>query len=92
MAAMALLLSGCSHDEDNYNPSQSEQMDNATEKLGVDIDPSQSWNMTSTLEAQVNVALGLDETYTVVVYDVNPLFNDDILLRDGMNKLNAASQ
>lgn len=77
MAAMALLLSGCSHDEDNYNPSQSEQMDNATEKLGVDIDPSQSWNMTSTLEAQVTVALGLDETYTVVVYDVNPLFNDD---------------
>ena len=79
MAAIALLIAaaGCSHESDYTPPTQEEALNNATEKLGVDIDPNQDWNMTASLEATISVDLGLDQAYTVAVYDKNPLFNKD---------------
>ena len=49
MAAIALLIAaaGCSHESDYTPPTQEEALNNATEKLGVDIDPYQDWNMTA---------------------------------------------
>lgn len=80
LAAVALLIAaaGCSHESDYTPPTQEEALNNATEKLGVDIDPYQDWNMTASLEAKITVALGLDQEYTVAVYDKNPLFNSDV--------------
>ena len=80
MAAVVLLMAaaGCAHDSDYTPPTNEEALNNATEKLGVDIDPNQDWNMTASLEATITVALGLDQEYTVAVYDKNPLFNSDV--------------
>lgn len=80
MAAMAmgLAVAGCSHDSDNYMPSSEEQLANATEKLGVEVDPNQDWNMTGTVTATVSVNLGLDQNYTVGIYDANPLFDKGV--------------
>lgn len=80
MAAMAMGLAvvSCSHDSDGYMPSSEEQLANATEKLGVEVDPNQDWNMTGTVTATVSVNLGLDQNYTVGIYDANPLFNKGV--------------
>ena len=75
--AAAFVVAACSHDGGTYEVSQADKLANATEKLGVEIDPNQDWNMTTTLTAKVTVALGLDQNYTVAVYDENPLFNQD---------------
>ena len=79
LAACAMLLSvGCSHDNDFSMPSKEEALSNATEKLGVEIDPNMNWNLATAIEANVSVNLGLDQEYTLVIYDKNPLFNDDV--------------
>ena len=78
-AALSMtLFVGCSHDTDFSMPSTEEALQNAAEKLGVEIDPSMNWNAATAIKANVSVNLGLDEEYTVVIYDKNPLFNDDV--------------
>jgi hypothetical protein len=59
-------------------PSNEEALQNAAERLGVEIDPNQKWNLATAIEANVAVNLGLDQEYTLVIYDKNPLFNDDV--------------
>lgn len=90
LAVMATtLILGCSHDIDFTQPTNEEALKNATEKLGVEIDPNQNWNMSTAITANVSVNLGLDDEYTVVIYDKNPLFNDDVfyyvktMIKDG---------
>ena len=79
IAALATtLFVGCSHDMDYSQPSKEEALQNATEKLGIEIDPSQNWNPATAIEANVSVNLGLDQEYTLAIYDKNPLFNDDV--------------
>ena len=80
MAAIALLIAaaGCSHDSDYTPPTNEEALQNATEKLGISIDPNQDWSMTASLEATISVDLGLDDAYTVAVYDKNPLYTNDV--------------
>ena len=80
LAAVALLIAaaGCSHDSDYTPPTNEEALQNATEKLGISIDPNQDWSMTASLEATISVDLGLDDAYTVAVYDKNPLYTKDV--------------
>lgn len=78
VALIMVLFVGCSHDVDFTQPTNEEALKNATEKLGVEIDPNQDWNMSTAITANVSVNLGLDDEYTVVIYDKNPLFNDDV--------------
>ncbi|MDE6807996.1 MAG: hypothetical protein K2I98_06025, partial [Prevotella sp.] len=75
MAAMAMGLAvvGCSHDSDSYMPSSEEQLANATEKLGVEVDPNQNWNMTSTAKASITVNGEYGETYIVKILANDPL-------------------
>ena len=78
VALIMILFVGCSHDVDFTQPTNEEALKNATERLGVEIDPNQDWNMSTAITANVSVNLGLDDEYTVVIYDKNPLFNDDV--------------
>ena len=73
--ALAATIVGCSHDYESTGITNVDRLANAAEKLGVEIDENQDWNMTTMLTANVTVALGLDQAYTVAVYDENPLFN-----------------
>lgn len=75
MAAMAMGLAvvSCSHDLDGYMPSSEEQLANATDKLGVEIDPNQDWNMTGTAKASITVNGEYGETYIVKILANDPL-------------------
>lgn len=75
MAAMAMGLAvvSCSHDFDAYMPSSEEQLANATDKLGVEIDPNQDWNMTGTAKASITVNGEYGETYIVKILANDPL-------------------
>lgn len=78
LAILGLLsLGSCVTDDSVRVYTVEEKLRNATEKLGIEIDPIQNWNAATSIEAKVSVNLGLDEEYTVVIYDKNPLFNDD---------------
>jgi len=76
--AMGLAVVSCSHDSEGAMPSSADQIANASEKLGVEVDPNQNWNMTGKVTANVSVNLGLDQEYTVGIYEQNPLFNDNV--------------
>ena len=76
--AMGLAVVGCSHESDGIMPTHQDTMTNAAEKLGVEIDPNQDWNMTSTIKATIAVNLGLDQNYTVGIYDANPQFSENV--------------
>ena len=79
MAALAMtLFVGCSHDMEYSQPSKEQVQKNVAEKLGVEIDPNQNWNASMAITANVSVNLGLDQEYTLVIYDKNPLFEDDV--------------
>lgn len=79
MAALAMaLFVGCSHDMEYSQPSKEQVQKNVAEKLGIEIDPNQSWNASTAITANVSVNLGLDQEYTLVIYDKNPLFEDDV--------------
>ena len=71
--ALGLAVVGCSHESDGLMPSKADQIANATEKLGVEIDPNQDWNMTSTAKAAITVNGDFGETYTVKVFANDPL-------------------
>ena len=79
MAALAMtLFVGCSHDMEYSQPSKEQVQKNVAEKLGIEIDPNQNWNASTAITANVLVNLGLDQEYTLVIYDKNPLFEDDV--------------
>ncbi|MCR5472962.1 MAG: DUF4842 domain-containing protein [Prevotella sp.] len=79
MAALAMaLFVGCSHDMEYSQPSKEQVQKNVAEKLGIEIDPNQNWNTSTAITANVSVNLGLDQEYTLVIYDKNPLFEDDV--------------
>lgn len=90
MAALAMaLFVGCSHDMEYSQPSKEQVQKNVAEKLGIEIDPNQNWNASTAITANVSVNLGLDQEYTLVIYDKNPLFEDDVfyyaktMIKDG---------
>lgn len=72
------LFVGCSHDMEFSQPSKEQALKNAAERLGVEVDPDQKWNASTAITANVSVNLGLDQEYTLVIYDKNPLFEDDV--------------
>ena len=69
---------GCSRDMEYSQPSKEQVQKNVTERLGIEIDPNQNWNASTAISANVSVNLGLDQEYILVIYDKNPLFEDDV--------------
>lgn len=49
--------------------------ENAELQLGFMIPDGQTWNMASQVTADISVNLGLDQEYTVGIYDKNPLYD-----------------
>lgn len=70
---LGFMTASCSK-EDMFT--QADAVKNAENLLGITINPNTDWNMTTQVTANITVTLGLDQSYTVVVYDENPLFND----------------
>ena len=79
-AALALVASVSSCTKDVTAMSQGEidakAKENAELQLGFSIPDGQTWNMASQVEANVAINLGLDQSYTVGIYDENPLYNE----------------
>lgn len=73
--AMGLVVVSCSHDSEGYMPSDAEKLANASEKLGVEVDPNQDWNMTSKAQANITVNGEYGETYTVKILANDPLMD-----------------
>lgn len=78
LAFLSLGLTACK-DGDGITYSEADKLKNAENALGVKIDPNQDWKMVTTVEANVTVNLGLDQQYSVYVYDENPLLNKDVV-------------
>ena len=76
MLFLALVVALVSCSKDNW-VSPEEGVKNAEKVLGVTIDPLQDWKMTTQVTGDITVTLGLSQSYTVAVYDVNPLNNPD---------------
>ena len=72
VTAMTLVVTSCA-DEEVYDASNSLQK--AEEVLGVTIDPNQDWKLTNEVTANIAVNLGQSGSYTVAVYNENPLVN-----------------
>ena len=81
LAALAIVagISSCVKDVDGVNTADQEKAakENAELQLGLTIPEGQTWDMASQVTANISVNLGLDQEYTVAVYDKNPLFNSD---------------
>ena len=76
MLFLALVVAVVSCSKDNW-VSPEEGVKNAEKVLGVTIDPLQDWKMATQVTGDITVTLGLSQSYTVAVYDVNPLNNPD---------------
>lgn len=72
VCTMGMTMVSCA-DDDQYDASKG--IKNAEQVLGLSIDPNQDWKMTTEVTANIAVNLGLDQNYTVVVYNENPLYN-----------------
>lgn len=80
MAALALLagFSSCVKDVDGSSSGINEEQkakENAELQLGFMIPDGQTWDMASQVTANVSVNLGLDQEYTIGIYDKNPLYD-----------------
>lgn len=80
MVALALLagFSSCVKDVDGSSSGINEEQrakENAELQLGFMIPDGQTWDMASQVTANVSVNLGLDQEYTVGIYDKNPLYD-----------------
>lgn len=73
--AVGLFAASCSKD---VELSKTDIKSNAESALGVKIAANQDWNMIQKVTATISVNLGLDQEYTVAVYDENPLLNDNV--------------
>ncbi len=70
-----MLLTGCSHDMDNYKPydvTDEDRVKYAEEKLGVTIDPNQDWVLTDECNVTINADASLEGISMVAVLDGNP--------------------
>ena len=78
-AALALVVSISSCTKDVTAMSQGEidtkSKENAELQLGLSIPNGQTWDMASQVTTNIAVNLGLDQSYTVGIYDKNPLYN-----------------
>lgn len=79
-AALALVagFSSCVKDVDGSSSGINEEQkakENAELQLGFMIPDGQTWDMASQVTANVSVNLGLDQEYTVGIYDKNPLYD-----------------
>ncbi len=78
-AALALVVSISSCTKDVTAMSQGEidtkSKENAELQLGLNIPNGQTWDMASQVTTNIAVNLGLDQSYTVGIYDKNPLYN-----------------
>lgn len=79
MAALALLASVSSCVSDVDAPSQAEldakAKENAEIQLGITIPDGQTWDMSAQVSTDITVNLGVDLSYTVGIYDVDPRFS-----------------
>lgn len=80
MAALALLagFSSCVKDVDGSSSGINEEQkakENAELQLGFMIPDGQTWDMASQVTTNISVNLGLDQEYTVGIYDKNPLYD-----------------
>lgn len=78
VAALALATTSCHKDLGGFSYSEEDALANAELQLGVQIDPNQTWRMTQSVDASVTVNLGIDQQYTVAIYDQNPLTQSDV--------------
>ena len=80
-AALALVagFSSCVKDVASVTPAEQEAQakENAELQLGLNIPDGQTWDMASQVTADVTVNLGLDQEYTIAVYDKNPLYDSN---------------
>lgn len=76
LLALCTMVAGCK--DDPYT--QADATKHAEQVLGVTIGSTQDWNMTTRLTASITVNLDLDQKYTVVIYDENPLFNKNAII------------
>ena len=79
--AFGLIMAGCSSSEGtNETPilTEEEAMENAEEQLGITIAPDKSWQMTKEVAANISTHLGLDQEYTVALYNSNPLYSENV--------------
>lgn len=67
--AMGLAITSCNKSDSLSAVTEEVVKENAEAKLGIEIDPGQTWQMTQNVTANIVVNLGLDERYTVAFYD-----------------------
>lgn len=80
LAALAIVagFSSCVKDVDGSSSGINEEQkakENAELQLGFMIPDGQTWDMASQVTADISVNLGLDQEYTVGIYDKNPLYD-----------------
>ena len=73
LLAIGTMVAGCK--DDSFT--QADANKHAEQVLGVPISNLQDWNMTTRLTASITINLDFDQKYTVVVYDDNPLLNQN---------------
>ena len=75
--AMGLVAASCNKLDFSGQPevSDEEALANAEMALGINIDPSQDWNMTQQATASVDVNMGNGKAYSVAIYSNNPILD-----------------
>ena len=73
--AMTAVLAGCHKFDtiEQYRVSEEEALANAELALGFEIDPNQSWSMTSNATANVGIDVDYGENYNVKIFSNDPL-------------------
>ncbi|MBQ8656979.1 MAG: hypothetical protein IJ527_08025 [Prevotella sp.] len=85
-AVLAVAVAGCGNDFEYTGQSLSEEdaLANAEEQLGITIDPSKSWAMTTSVETDVLVNGDYGTDVLVKIYENNPLIDGSgVLLAEG---------
>ena len=78
VVAMALAATSCSRDlGGSYVVSEEQAFTNAESKLGVEIDPNQTWKMTQSGTVTVTADAGIDAT-EVLILDSYPFGNTNV--------------
>lgn len=75
--AMGLAVISCNKMElsDSQQIHEETIKENAESKLGIEIDPNQTWEMTQQASASVDVNMGNGKEYTVAIYSNNPILD-----------------
>ncbi|MBR1689010.1 MAG: hypothetical protein IJ710_10895, partial [Prevotella sp.] len=72
--ALAFAAASCSHETNLYNPNQvAQDFTNSFEDTFGNIADGQDWQTLTNVEADVTVNLNYADTYTIGIYDQNPL-------------------